>query len=695
LLNVKHSVTTAYHPQTNAQVERFNQTVAKYLASFVDSTTLDWELYLAPLAFSYNTSLHRTTKATPYSLTYGAEARAPSFPNPDVQRRYGESQPSEWFQRLQQARELAMHHSSQTMQKSEDDFNKKAIPFKYTVDQLVWLSEQNFLARNRKLAPKWTGPFKIVKIFDFGVVDIEHKRKIYRVNMDRIKPYTAEFVQQHDPTTQVTTPRLPVLQQQHDTQKEDVGQREELRQNVDQHFMQDNERREDFNAVHPPRQREVGERPQQPREEEPQQPLAQEIPRRGRGRPRKQQAAPPPVREEEREEMRERGGEAEEGDGAIPSPTRTRNIHTPVLQERRPARLESQERPITRSMTKEAMTRPYSEGGLAAVSHRQMEREREYWRQWHWRQAVGEGPLYDCDEFGLPTSQTGTQEPQWVFKRRQALRKLSVEQRNTALTGDSAFQFDPIPYEVNWQFQRQEVQEVPDAQIEEEEDEIEVEEAEEVEIEIPVPEITPPTTPEGRRRRDEAQLLHPTTPEENIFTRTLRSGKTYRSPPPPPPPPGTTPRSAPWRRTMMTDSSLPTSSSSLPATGWGARSKQWAKDMMMVPPSPGGRASSLERCRLQEEGRQRERVEAQARLQEQIVRETGPMARSTRTPRTPPQSMFQARIPTLQGRIQPTTGPRPTRGQRPTGTQEPTTESEPDEEQTRARSRKTLRTPPK
>ena len=36
LLNIKHSRTTAYHPQCNSQVERFNQTVAKYLASFTD-----------------------------------------------------------------------------------------------------------------------------------------------------------------------------------------------------------------------------------------------------------------------------------------------------------------------------------------------------------------------------------------------------------------------------------------------------------------------------------------------------------------------------------------------------------------------------------------------------------------------------------------------------------------------------------
>jgi hypothetical protein len=47
---------------------------------------------LAPLAFSYNTSLHQTIKSTPFFLTYGMDARQPSFPSPDIQRQYGEKQ---------------------------------------------------------------------------------------------------------------------------------------------------------------------------------------------------------------------------------------------------------------------------------------------------------------------------------------------------------------------------------------------------------------------------------------------------------------------------------------------------------------------------------------------------------------------------------------------------------------------------
>ncbi len=63
-----------------------NKIIQKYLATFVDKTTLDWPLYMAPLAFAYNTALHLSIKCTPFFLTYGVEPRLPSMPTPDVKR---------------------------------------------------------------------------------------------------------------------------------------------------------------------------------------------------------------------------------------------------------------------------------------------------------------------------------------------------------------------------------------------------------------------------------------------------------------------------------------------------------------------------------------------------------------------------------------------------------------------------------
>ena len=55
-LGTAHLTTSSHHPQCNSQAEVANKTIAKYLSSFCDDSTLDWELYLAPLMFAYNTS---------------------------------------------------------------------------------------------------------------------------------------------------------------------------------------------------------------------------------------------------------------------------------------------------------------------------------------------------------------------------------------------------------------------------------------------------------------------------------------------------------------------------------------------------------------------------------------------------------------------------------------------------------------
>jgi hypothetical protein len=85
LLNVEHTKTTSAHPQCNAQVEVFNKTVKKYLALFVDDTTLDWENFLLALMLSYNTSYHSTIATTHFELLFGTKPCLPSFPNPYIQ----------------------------------------------------------------------------------------------------------------------------------------------------------------------------------------------------------------------------------------------------------------------------------------------------------------------------------------------------------------------------------------------------------------------------------------------------------------------------------------------------------------------------------------------------------------------------------------------------------------------------------
>ena len=191
-LGTNHFTTSPHHPQCNSQAEVANKTIAKYLASFCDDSTLDWELYLAPLMFSYNTSFHRSVKNTPFYLTFGMEPRLPNLPTPDLRRKfYGESSTDDIIRKLLIARDIARRNNEDASDTARVQYDSKAMPHKFLPNQLVLLDEHSFLHKNQKLAPKWSGPHKIVRLKGDANAEIllRHNNRKTVVHTNRLKPY--------------------------------------------------------------------------------------------------------------------------------------------------------------------------------------------------------------------------------------------------------------------------------------------------------------------------------------------------------------------------------------------------------------------------------------------------------------------------------------------------------------------------
>jgi hypothetical protein len=81
LLNIKTSLA---HPQLNTQVEVFNKTFKKYLASFMNDMTLTWQNLLSVLMLSYITPYHLKLQTTPFEELFGIKITI--FPNTDIER---------------------------------------------------------------------------------------------------------------------------------------------------------------------------------------------------------------------------------------------------------------------------------------------------------------------------------------------------------------------------------------------------------------------------------------------------------------------------------------------------------------------------------------------------------------------------------------------------------------------------------
>jgi hypothetical protein len=77
LFNINHRKTIPYHPQTNGQTERVNQTLVRILRKTVVDSKCDWDTKLTAALWAYRTTYKVTTRATSLSLMYGIEAILP------------------------------------------------------------------------------------------------------------------------------------------------------------------------------------------------------------------------------------------------------------------------------------------------------------------------------------------------------------------------------------------------------------------------------------------------------------------------------------------------------------------------------------------------------------------------------------------------------------------------------------------
>src|SRR6266498_5223509 len=67
---IRYSLSSPYYSQSNGLVKRFNKTLCEGLAK-VAETINDWDTYIQPVLFSYQTRELRVTGQPPFTLVYG------------------------------------------------------------------------------------------------------------------------------------------------------------------------------------------------------------------------------------------------------------------------------------------------------------------------------------------------------------------------------------------------------------------------------------------------------------------------------------------------------------------------------------------------------------------------------------------------------------------------------------------------
>ena len=168
MTGVKCNITSAYHPQSNGQDERFNQTLQRQLLKFVSEEQNDWDLYLDSIAFSYRVSRQDSTKASPFYLVYGRQARLPIELNIKPEEGEPAAEPStssdlkfdEYISDMMKIRRRALENiqAAQERQKGYYDAKHGKDKSKYQVGELVLVKNSKKLSRKgSKMEPNWHG----------------------------------------------------------------------------------------------------------------------------------------------------------------------------------------------------------------------------------------------------------------------------------------------------------------------------------------------------------------------------------------------------------------------------------------------------------------------------------------------------------------------------------------------------------
>jgi len=191
LSEIRPRMSTAFHPQTDGQTERLNQTIEAYLRTFVNTEQDDWRRLLPMAEFAYNNSATTENGMSPFYANYGfhpvAVGTASTEPLNPASTVY-----AHWMKAVHDEARKGLEEAQERMRRYTDPARKT--PPAYQVGDLVMLNGRNIKTRcpSRKLDHKNQGPFQIEKIVSPLAVrlTLPRKWKIHNVfHVSLLEPY--------------------------------------------------------------------------------------------------------------------------------------------------------------------------------------------------------------------------------------------------------------------------------------------------------------------------------------------------------------------------------------------------------------------------------------------------------------------------------------------------------------------------
>ncbi|MBW0556359.1 hypothetical protein O181_096074 [Austropuccinia psidii MF-1] len=159
-LKISRDVSTSFHPDTDAQTERINQILEKYLWMYVSYHQDDCHTWLPVAEFAKINVENSSTKQSPFFTIYG---RNPRFDSIHVSQDSPAGKVSTKLQLVEKVVKQELESGIRMFKKYAD--RNKAIPPDFQPGDNIWLAFKNINTTRptKKVSERWLGPFEVIK----------------------------------------------------------------------------------------------------------------------------------------------------------------------------------------------------------------------------------------------------------------------------------------------------------------------------------------------------------------------------------------------------------------------------------------------------------------------------------------------------------------------------------------------------
>lgn len=183
LCNVERKLSTSYHPETDGQTERTNQTLEQYLRIYCNYDQDNWASILHLAEFAYNNAQNTSTQVSPFFANYGyhPNVRILTDPQPPSQTTSGGALISR-IHNVQEELQKELQYAQDTYKEFAD--RRRLSGPTLPIGSQVWLNARNISTTRptKKLDYKRLGPFEVIENYKNRVFKLKLPHNLVKIH---------------------------------------------------------------------------------------------------------------------------------------------------------------------------------------------------------------------------------------------------------------------------------------------------------------------------------------------------------------------------------------------------------------------------------------------------------------------------------------------------------------------------------